>query len=65
MATNSPYQDFRQVDNDTYVDPATGDFSVVPSDNQHILDILQSEPGWWKEFLLVYSCFNIVFLWNS
>jgi hypothetical protein len=28
----------------------TGDFDFVPSDNQHIKDILSSYPGWFKEF---------------
>lgn len=54
MATNNKVaQDFKQVDNDLYINPNTGDFMIAPSDNQHIEDILSSEPGWWKEFVLV------------
>jgi hypothetical protein len=30
-----------------------GDFVIAPSDKQHIKDILQSAPGWYKEFPLV------------
>lgn len=45
---NSPVLDFKQVNNDIYMDPVTGDFVMVPSDSQHILDLLQSYPGWWK-----------------
>lgn len=47
---NRTAQDFKQVDNDLYFSPVTGDFVIHPSDNQHIQDILASEPGWWKEF---------------
>lgn len=46
--TNNPVMDFKQVDDDLYIDPVLGDFVMVPSDNQHIKDILQSYPGWWK-----------------
>ncbi len=46
--TSKTVFDFKQIDDDLYVDPVTGDFSMVPSDNQHILDILRSFPGWWK-----------------
>ncbi len=54
MAINNPVaQDFKMVDNDLYIDPKTGDFVIGPSDNQHIQDILESEPGWWKQFPLV------------
>lgn len=41
-------QDFKQIDDDLYINPVTGDFDFVDSDNQHILDILQASPGWWK-----------------
>lgn len=27
-----------------------GDFVIAPSDQQHIEDIIQAQPGWWKEF---------------
>lgn len=30
-----------------------GDFLVSDSDEQHIQDIFESAPGWWKEFPLV------------
>ncbi len=30
-----------------------GDFVIGLSDGQHIKDIMQSVPGWWKEFPLV------------
>lgn len=30
-----------------------GDLVIGPSDGQHIKDIMQSVPGWWKEFPLV------------
>jgi len=40
--------DFKQVDNDLYFDTVKGDFIFTPSDNQHILDICVSCPGWWK-----------------
>lgn len=41
-------QDFLQVNDDIYIDPISGDFVMVDSDNQHILDICRSFPGWWK-----------------
>jgi hypothetical protein len=44
-------KDFKQVDGDIYIDPISGDFVMVDSDNQHILDILESFPGWWKNSL--------------
>lgn len=48
MAQLNPVMDFKQVDDDIYINPMTGDFEMVPSDNQHILDICRSFPGWWK-----------------
>jgi len=30
-----------------------GDFILSPSDEQHIQDIVESFPGWWKEFILI------------
>lgn len=50
MAISKTAQDFKQVDNDLYFSPTTGDLVIAESDNQHIQDILQSEPGWYKEF---------------
>ncbi|CAB4218254.1 hypothetical protein UFOVP1596_10 [uncultured Caudovirales phage] len=43
-------QDFKQEDDDIYIDPSTGDFALVDSDKQHIEDIIFSSPGHWKEF---------------
>lgn len=48
MAQPRPVVDFKQVDDDLYFNPILGDFEFVPSDNQHILDILRSYPGYWK-----------------
>ena len=30
-----------------------GDFAIAESDEQHIQDIFESAPGWWKEFPLL------------
>lgn len=47
-------KDLRQDDNgDIYINPVTGDFDIVDSDNQHISDILQSISGDYKEFPLI------------
>lgn len=27
-----------------------GDFVIAPSDNQNVLDIIVSAPGWWREY---------------
>ena len=35
-----------------------GDFSTGSSDQQHIQDIFESDPGWWKEFPLVGVSIN-------
>jgi hypothetical protein len=52
MATFS--YDFKlDEDEDIYIDPVTNDFVIAKSDQQHIKDILQSVPGWFKEFPLV------------
>lgn len=46
--------DFKlDTDEDIFIDPVTFDFVIGPSDKQHVKDILQSVPGWWKEFPLV------------
>lgn len=37
-------------DGDLFIDPLTGDFAIADSDKQHIIDILNAFPGWWKEF---------------
>lgn len=52
MALN-PVMDLKQINDDLYLNTITGDFELVPSDNQHILDICQSFPGWWKNALTV------------
>jgi hypothetical protein len=37
----------------------SGDFVITPSDKQHVKDIFNSVPGWWKEFPLVgFNPFN-------
>lgn len=47
-------QDLRQDENgDIYINPNTGDFEIVESDNQHVSDILQAVSGDYKEFPLV------------
>ncbi len=47
-------QDLRQDTNgDIYINPSTGDFSIVESDNQHVSDILQAVSGDYKEFPLI------------
>ncbi len=47
-------QDLREDDNgDIYINPSTGDFSIVESDNQHVSDILQAVSGDYKEFPLL------------
>tara|TARA_R110002126_G_scaffold89252_1_gene213373 strand:- start:715 stop:1026 length:312 start_codon:yes stop_codon:yes gene_type:complete len=38
-----------QEDQDLFIDPNTGDFSIALSDPQHVRDILTSYAGWWKE----------------
>ena len=53
MEQLNPVKDFKQVDNDIYLNPVLGDFELVPSDNQHILDICDSYPGWWKNALKI------------
>jgi hypothetical protein len=45
--------DFKQVEDDMYINPTTGDFDFCPSDGQHVKDILFSQPGWYKEFPLL------------
>lgn len=47
-------QDLRQDENgDIYINPITGDFEIVESDNQHVSDIMQSVSGDYKEFPLI------------
>ena len=47
-------QDIRQDSNgDIYINPNTGDFDIVESDNQHVSDILQAVSGDYKEFPLI------------
>lgn len=47
-------QDLRQDSNgDIYINPSSGDFDIVESDNQHVSDILQAVSGDYKEFPLI------------
>ncbi len=45
----NPRYDFKLVDNDIYIDPVSGDFVVVISDEQHVEDTINAFPGWWKQ----------------
>lgn len=46
--------DFKVTDDGSlFIDPVAADFVIAPSDQQHQEDILQSVPGWYKEFPLV------------
>ena len=40
--------DFQLTNNDLTI--ANNDFAIAESDNQHLYDIINSFPGWWKEF---------------
>src|ERR1700757_5119394 len=42
--------DFELVNNDLVIDANLNDFVIAESDNQHLYDIINSFPGWWKEF---------------
>ncbi len=47
-------QDLRQDENgDIYINPNTGDFELMESDNQHVADIMQAVSGDYKEFPLI------------
>lgn len=47
-------QDLRQDSlGDIYINPSSGDFSVIESDNQHVADILEAVSGDYKEFPLI------------
>lgn len=37
-------------DDDLYINSITGDLEISFSDNMHVKDILQSEPGWYKQY---------------
>lgn len=41
--------DLALFNNDLYIDPDTGDFAIVESDEQHIIDTIAAFPGWWKQ----------------
>lgn len=41
-------KDIKLEANDLYINPDTGDFDVSDSDIQHIEDIINAFPGWWK-----------------
>ncbi|MCP4503696.1 MAG: hypothetical protein GY822_27525 [Deltaproteobacteria bacterium] len=40
---------FNDDDNDLFIDPQNGDFSITDSDTRHVNDIIESFVGWWKE----------------
>lgn len=42
--------DFREVENDLYINPVTGDLEFEDADNQNIIDVLSAFPGHYKEF---------------
>jgi hypothetical protein len=44
------YRDLTLVKNDLFIDPSTGDFGIQDSDFQHIQDVINSYPGWWKNY---------------
>lgn len=35
---------------DLFIDPVTGDFVIVASDQQHIEDTIAAFPGWWMQY---------------
>lgn len=41
-------KDLKLENNDLYINHDTGDFDIVESDIQHIEDIINAFPGWWK-----------------
>ena len=45
----SVYKDFL-LDSSGDLDIANGDFKVGKSDQQHVVDIIESYAGWWKEY---------------
>jgi hypothetical protein len=48
MASNTVNQDFALSGNDLVI--IDGDFAIGESDVQHVADMLNAFPGWWKEF---------------
>lgn len=42
--------DVKFLNDDLFIDGATGDFDFFQSDPQHVKDIITSWAGWWKEF---------------
>jgi len=38
------------VNNDIYIDPNVNDLPLQPSDAQHITDIINASPGWYKQY---------------
>ena len=44
------FRDLKLVKNDLFIDTSIGDFGIEDSDFQHIQDIINSFPGWWKNF---------------
>lgn len=47
------YDFLEDANGDLLIDPVAMDFVFGPSDNQHVADILQSVPGWFKDAPLV------------
>lgn len=47
---NNLFLDIALQDDDLYFNPATGDFDILPSDDQNIGDIVRAYPGEYKQF---------------
>jgi hypothetical protein len=42
--------DLSTINDDLYINPLTGDFTISNSDENHIQDNIISFPGWWKQY---------------
>ena len=42
-------KDLRLENNDLFINPITGDFQIIVSDDQHIEDLINAFPGWYKQ----------------
>ena len=40
---------FSDDNDDLFIDPQNGDFSITDSDTRHVNDIIEAYTGWWKE----------------
>ena len=49
--------------NDLFINTSTGDFEVGYSDDNHVSDIINSAPGYWKQFPLLGA--NLFYYLNS